>query len=118
MNNRCTGTNRDGTRCLMAAVQNGKCFAHSQLPHAEIFQWSAGDIEYRIRCLTPKQIQALERVCNGETYQAAAAVLGVTFGSFANRLSIAKARAGVKTIQQLIAMYAAWRVQKVGDPIP
>jgi len=110
---RCTSLDRDGQRCDMKAIANGLCFAHSQLPHAEIFQWALTEIEDRIRCLTVKQLQALELVCDGQTYEAAATVLGVTSGSVANRLSAARAAAGMATIQQLIALYAIWRAVKV-----
>lgn len=116
--NRCTGINRDGTQCRMKAVTKGLCFAHSKLPSAEIFQWDAGEIENRIRCLSVKELQALELVCAGEVYEKAAVVLGITSGSFANRLSIARKLAGMKTIQQLIALYAVYRAQIGGERMP
>jgi predicted DNA-binding protein (UPF0251 family) len=97
----------------MKAVANGLCFAHSQLPHAQIFQWALTEIEDRIRCLTTKQLQALELVCDGQTYEVAATVLGVAQGTFCNRLSSARAAAGVATVQQLIVLYAIWRALKV-----
>jgi len=110
---RCTSLDRDGQRCDMKAVANGLCFAHSQLPHAEIFQWALTQVEDKIRSLSVKQLQALELVCDGQTYEAAAARLGVAPGTFANRLSAARAAADVRTVQQLIALYSVWRAAKV-----
>src|SRR5688572_21450403 len=113
---RCARTLPDGTQCRMRAIQDFRCFMHSGLEQAEIFRWSATDIAGRIGNLTTKQIQALERVCDGHTYETAAEILGVTYGSFSTRLSLAKERAGVKTVHELIVLYVIWRVQ-IGEPM-
>lgn len=109
----CNGLTRTGKRCSMQAVKDDLCFHHSQLAHpvwiADIFLLSQEEIELRIRRLTPKELQALELVCDGQTYKRAAAALGMTPGSFGNRISLALAHAGTKTMQQLIALYAIWR---------
>jgi DNA-binding CsgD family transcriptional regulator len=123
----CTALTRSGDRCPMRATENGLCFSHFQIsqqvefygvPCAEIFTWPAGDVAYRIRCLTPKQIQALELLCSGMTYERAGEVLGICYGTLANRLSLARKRAGVRTVQELVALYAAWRARKAGESMP
>jgi DNA-binding CsgD family transcriptional regulator len=113
---RCSRALPDGTQCKRRAFQDFRCFMHSGLERAEIFQWLPTEIESRIGNLTVRQIQALERVCDGHTYETAAEALGVAYGSFSNRLIAAKERAGVKTVHELIVLYAIWRVQ-IGVPM-
>jgi len=118
----------------MTAVKNGLCFSHLQMAFSDreeaferasdpvleigyqpqIFLLPSCEIERRIKCLTKKQLEALEYLAGGETYQSAGLILGIDSGTFTNRVSVAVRRAGVKTRMQLICLYALWRSGKAG----
>ena len=111
---KCTGINRDLTQCELEALPgSGFCFSHSQTSRrvyrAQVFTLSPEEVEARIKRLTPKQLEALEYLSGGETYESAGEVLGVVALSLVNRVSTAVKRAGVRSRCELIALYAMWR---------
>jgi hypothetical protein len=133
----CESRTRSGARCRSFAIEGDLyCYHHSPARHEQrketneylseirkrpsyvfyppkgsVFSLSRAEINRRIRCLTPRQLEALEFVVSGRSFDRHGEALGIVARTFQSRLSSAQNHTGMLTRAQLICLYAIWRAQ-------
>lgn len=113
----CTWIETNGKSCESMARVGELCMYHNRIAQTVrqgIFALSMAEVCERVERLTRKQLEALDYLSQGQTYEVAARCLGVTENSLSQRVTHAKVRAGAKNRSELVALYSIWRKGKAG----